>query len=366
MWTIIHTEASLGWGGQEIRILRESSCMRERGHRVVIIAEKESSLLKKAVEADFETIALSFQKKDYPASFLRLLKIMKELRPDIVNTHSSKDSWLAGCAARASSAKPAVIRTRHLSTPVSKSLGSAIVYGKLPDMIITTAEAIRESLITRNNIPPEKVVSIPTGVDLSAFDPGKPRKDLREELGLPPDTVLVGMVSVIRSWKGHDCFVEAAGVVAKKMPGVRFIIAGDGPRKESIERLIKEKGLSEAVLMLGHREDVPQVMASLDILAQPSYSNEGVPQTILQALAMGLAVVSSDLRPLLEVVSDGSTGLVVPAKDPEALAEKIMLLAKDERLRKRLGEAGGRMVRQRFSVEGMADRVEEIYGRLRG
>ncbi len=366
MRTIIHTEASLGWGGQEIRILGESSCMKRRGHRVVIIAEQESMLLGKAAEAGFETVALSFKKKDYPASFLKLLKLIKRLQPDVINTHSSRDSWLAGCAAKASGASPALIRTRHLSTPVSKSYASSIVYGRLPDMIITTAESIREALIRRNGVRPDKVVSIPTGVDLSGFDPERLKGGLREELGLEPSTPLVGMVSVIRSWKGHDYFVEAAQIARAAQPETRFVIAGDGPRREAVARLIDEKGLSGTVIMLGHRDDVPRVMASLDILAQPSYGNEGVPQTVLQALAMGLAVVSSDLPPLLEVIEDGVTGLVAPSRDAAALAERITTLIKDEPLRKRLGATGREMVRRRFSAEKMADDVEEVYDRVCG
>lgn len=361
MWTIIHTEASMGWGGQEIRILRESACMRERGHRVIIMAEEDSGLMKKAREAGFETIAMSFLKKDYLASFLKLLKIFKEIRPDVINTHSSRDSWLAGAATKASSVKPALVRTRHLSTKVSQGMASTIVYRKFPDRIITTAEAIREGLIRGNNIDPDTIVSIPTGVDLSLFYPERPHKDLRVELGLPDETILAGMVSVIRSWKGHDYFVEAAEIARKELPQLKFIIAGDGPRREAIEELIRDRGLTDTVLMLGHREDVPDVMASLDILAQPSYSNEGVPQTVLQALAMGLAVVSSDLKPLLEVVKDRETGLVVPAKNSSALAKKIILLARDRKLRERLGDAGRKMVAENFSIDAMADQVEEIY-----
>ncbi|MBI5809744.1 MAG: glycosyltransferase family 4 protein [Deltaproteobacteria bacterium] len=361
MLTIFHTEASLGWGGQEIRILKEAECMRKRGHRVIIIAEETSGILGRAKASGFEVVSMSFLKKDYPASFFRLLKLMKEFAPDVVNTHSSRDSWLAGLAARASSAQPALIRTRHLSTPVAKGIASSIVYKSLPHRVITTAEAIRDNLIRINGCLPDRIVSIPTGVDLVLFNPLRHYKDIRAELSLPDDTLLAGMVSVIRSWKGHDCFVEAAGILSKKFPDARFIITGDGPRREAIEKMVKDKNLSGHVLMLGHREDIPDIMAFIDILVQPSYGNEGVPQSLLQAMAMETPVVVSDIRPLLEVVTDKVTGLVAKTKDPESLAEKIEALMRDKALRDRLGAAGRRLVVERFSMENMADAVERTY-----
>ena len=360
MWTIIHTEASLAWGGQEIRIFNESLGMRERGHRVVIIAQPVSDLRKKASEHGFETIPISFEKRDLPATLRRLLSLFKEIGPDVINTHSSKDSWVAGIAARFSSRRPVLVRTRHLSTPVGKNFLSSIVYKSLPHKIVTTGEAIREQLIERNNVPPGQAVSIPTGVDLERFDPEKEFRDIRQELSLPTSTPLIGMVSVLRSWKGHDYVIEAAERIKNKIPEARFLIVGDGPRKEALQDMVKEKGLSDIVLMPGHREDVPDIIASLDILVHPSYANEGIPQTLLQGLAMKTPIISSDLKPLLEVIKDGETGLTVPVKNSEALADKIEMLLKDNDLKETLVNNGRKYV-MNFSREKMLDMTEELY-----
>lgn len=366
MWTIFHTEASLGWGGQEIRILNESIGMRERGHRIIIITPAQSTLCKKASDQGFEVIVLSFKRKDYPVTFFKILKLIKYKRPDFINTHSSKDSWVVSIAARLSKYKPFVIRTRHLSTPVATNIFGSIIYKLLPHKIITTGETIREQLIEKNRASPGKIVSIPTGVDFKLFDPNKSYKNIRNELSLPNQTPLVGMVSVLRSWKGHNYFIDAAAIVLEKFPSTRFLIVGGGPRKEDLSKIIEDRRFSDVIFMLGHRDDIPDIMASLDILVHPSYANEGVPQSIIQSMAMGIPVIASDLKALREVVTDGETGLVVPQKNSGDFAKKIMLLLGDKGLMQKLRNNGRKLVLEKFSLEIMIGSIELLYRGIKG
>ncbi|OGP18244.1 MAG: hypothetical protein A2V21_308640 [Deltaproteobacteria bacterium GWC2_55_46] len=364
VWTIFHSEASLGWGGQEIRILNESLGMKARGHRVIIIAQDDSLILEKARLAGLDALSVSFRKKDYPKTVLSLVRSIKKYRPDIVNTHSSRDSWLLTLASRLSKKRPAVIRTRHISTPVSVGFASSLIYRRLPDKIVTTAEAIREALIERNGVDPGKVVSIPTGIDTAAFDPGRGLAGIRQEIGAGPDTPVVGMVSVLRSWKGHEYFIEAARFVAERFPLARFVITGDGPRKGAISEAIASSGLGARFHLLGHRDDVPNILSSLDIFVQPSYANEGVPQSVLQAMAMGVPVVATDLKPFKEIVKDRETGLLAPVKDPQALADRISEILADARLSERLSKNARALALKSFSIESMLDRTEELYSGL--
>ncbi|MBZ0220320.1 MAG: glycosyltransferase family 4 protein [Candidatus Methylomirabilis sp.] len=361
MWTIFHTEASLGWGGQEIRVLNECLGMKSRGHRPVIISEEDSGIFQKARQAGIETIPVSFSRKDYPASLVMLVKAIRNFRPDVVNTHSSRDSWLASAAAMLVRPRPLIIRTRHISTPVSTGLASSIIYRHAPDCIVTTSEAIRERLININRVEPGRAVSIPTGIDMGAFDPELGYPDLRAELGVPASAPLIGMVSVLRSWKGHDCFIDAAALVKKTHPEACFIIAGSGPREEYISKKIASSGLEKTVLMLGHRNDVPMVLSSLDVFVQPSYANEGVPQSIVQAMAMKVPVAASGLPSFLEIVEDRNTGLLFKANDARGLAESISMLLEDRLLASRLSVNARRLVIEGFSIEKMLDRTEALY-----
>jgi glycosyltransferase involved in cell wall biosynthesis len=174
------------------------------------------------------------------------------------------------------------------------------------------------------------------------------------------------MVSVLRSWKGHDYFIEAARRVKKAYPEARFIIAGTGPREAALKERVKEEALQEYVLMIGHRSDVPDLLASLDIYAQPSYANEGIPQSVIQAMATHLPVVSTDLGPLTEIVENNVNGLTVPVRDSEALASAIIKLLEDKELRGKLGANGRRKVEQSFTIERMLDTTESLYRELLG
>lgn len=364
MWTVFHTESSLGWGGQEIRILNESIGIRGKGHRVIIVAESESTLREKAIEHDFETIPLSFRNTDYPATFFKMLHLIKDYKPDFINTHSSKDSWITGIASRSSRYKPYIIRTRHLSTPVSSNPLNSQIYRTIPHKIITTGESIRSLLINEIHVMPGKVISIPTGVDQNFFNPEDGYNDIRYQLSLNKNTPLVGMVSVLRSWKGHDYFIEAANLIRKRNPDLRFLIVGDGPRKKAIKKLIKEKDLHGIMFLTGHREDIPDIMNSLDILVHPSYANEGIPQSVLQAMAMGTPVIASNLNALTEVIHDNETGLVVPIKDPKELCDKILMLLKSSELLSKLGRNARMLVTQTYSLERMIDSTIRLYSSL--
>lgn len=357
MLTILHTESSEGWGGQEIRIFQESLGMRKRGHRVLLAAPETSRIFARATEAGFEVFPARFGKKN-PLSVMRMRSLIERERVDIVNTHSSSDSWVATVASRLASPRPRIIRTRHLSTPISRSILSRLIYDTLPDSVMTTGEEIRQRMITHNGFNASKIFSIPTGIDTGRFDPSRVSPAFRAK------GCAIGMVGVLRSWKGHRYFIEAVPLITEKIPDARFYLAGGGPQLENITRMLKEFSLEERVVMLGHREDVPEVLASLDVVVHPSYANEGVPQSILQAMSMERPVVGSDAGAIKEVVLDGQTGFLIEPKNPKEIAEKVVRLCKDPALRREFGKNARLFVQEKHSFEGMLDRIEDLYGRL--
>ncbi len=360
---ILHTEASLGWGGQEIRTFREASGMQDRGHNMIIAADPKSCLFLKAEKAGFRTIPIVFKRRNFLSIISYMKKLIEDDKVDIVNTHSSKDSWLALPAARIAANKPMVLRTRHLSTPVHTGIHNRLIYSMLPHFVITTGNAIREQLINSNGYNADKIISIPTGVDTDIFDPDKANNDLRDELSLPEGTPLVGMVSVLRSWKGHVDIINAIPAMLDKTPDLRFVIAGEGPYRSTIEDALDKVKARDHVYMLGHRDDVPFVISSLDILVHPSYANEGIPQSLLQAMAMNTPVVSSDLEPLREIVKDGVTGLTAPVNDPEAMASKILEMLQNREEAKEMCRNANQLVNEKYSYNTMLDNLESLYKR---
>lgn len=358
---ILHTEASKGWGGQEIRILNEAEGMRLRGHQLFILADPESELLKRANKRGFYTKAIRFQRRKFYSQVIEVKNFIETMNIDVINTHSSKDSWIALSSARLAKNKPFVIRTRHLSTPIGKNILTRLLYMHLPHVIITTGEAIRKQMVDINHFNPDKIVSIPTGVDTAFFNPDREYKDIRGELNITQSTPLVGSVSVLRSWKGLDYFVKAIPLILHEIPNARFIIAGEGPYRAKLEEAIRLTGESNKIYLLGHREDVADILSSLDILVHPSYANEGVPQTILQAMSMKKPVIATSLDSLAEIVIHGKTGIVISPENFKELAREVVRLLQNRGLAKEMGENGKRLVEIAYSFEGMIDKIESLY-----
>lgn len=362
--TILHTEASVGWGGQEIRIFTEMQAMRARGHRLLLCAPEASRIHAAAAGAGFEVRALDDRKTAYPASILRLRRWLREARVDVVNPHSSRDGWIASIAGRLAGT-PLIIRSRHIEVDYPNRFSSRIVFGRLPHHVITTSERISSRLVGELGLDRDRVTCVPTGIDLSTFNPRVPGV-VHRELGLEATVPLVGMISVLRSWKGHEFFLRAASLLRDRFPAVRFVIAGDGPIRAQVEGWIREFGLQDRVHLLGHRSDVASVLASLAVLVLPSYAHEGVPQIVLQAQAVGRAVVGTRVGGIPEVIREGETGLLVPPRDPAALATALGSLLSDEPTRSRLGSAAAAVAVRDYGLDVMCARLESIYDRHLG
>ncbi|MBW2283204.1 MAG: glycosyltransferase family 4 protein [Deltaproteobacteria bacterium] len=360
-WSILHTEASEGWGGQEIRIFTEARGMVRRGHRVMIAAPAYATLYKRSRDAGIPVADVDYNRKSFIKSIRSVLKLIEIHGFHVICTHSSRDSWAAGIAGRLSRRRPLVVRTRHLNIPVGKGFASRSIYRRIPHMIFTTGESIRRLITEGLRFPDERTLSIPTGVDLKRFDPTRPFPDIRHEYGIPPEAFVVGTVAVLRSWKGHAFLLEAAERICASRSDIRFLLVGDGPLREKYTRWVADHGLEERVILTGHQERVPEILNSIDIFALPSYAHEGVPQAVIQAMAMKKAIITCDVGAIGEVIKDGETGRLVPVKDPGALAETILQLGRDKAQREQLAAAAAALARDRLGMETMLDRVEEGY-----
>jgi glycosyltransferase involved in cell wall biosynthesis len=355
----------MGWGGQEVRVLAELEWMQAQGHWVALAAHPKSQIAKHAAAADIRFYSLRTHKALLPFEVVRLGLWLIQNRVELVNTHSSNDGWLAGLAARFA-LKPILIRSRHIEVDYPNKFSSGIAFRSLPTHVITTSQRIADRLVAELGVPAGRVTCVATGVDLARFDPRRPGT-LRQELGLAADVALVGMISVLRSWKGHATFLEAAAkLLADSGRRVHFVIAGEGPAREEWTQFIKQPPWQGNVTLLGHRADVPNVLASLDVLVLPSYAHEGIPQIILQAQAMMRPVVATTIGGIPEVVEDGVTGLLVAPKDADALAEKIRAVLDDPALAETLGHAARAQIEKSYSLDAMGEKLLDLYATPRG
>lgn len=354
---IIHTEASLGWGGQEIRILEESRGMIARGHEVLVLCPPEARIFEEAPRRGVPVQALPIGKKRLKGA-MALRAWLKANPVDVINTHSSTDSWLAALACKTLANAPAVVRTRHISAPVSNNASTRWLYTQGCRHIATTGEALRRELIETNGFPAGMITSVPTGIDPARFAPGD-REAARRTLGLDPARFYIGIVATLRSWKGHLYLLEAFSRL--NAPSSHLLVVGEGPMRVNIEAKIAELGLSDRVSLVGQQDRPETWMQAMDIFCLPSYANEGVPQAILQAMLSGLPIVTTPVGAITEAVTHGETGLVVPPRDAAALEQALQTLMAAPEQRAQLGMQARQVAEARFSFNSMLDKMEAIF-----
>jgi glycosyltransferase involved in cell wall biosynthesis len=257
-----------------------------------------------------------------------------------------------------------IIRTRHLSTPVSNGFLSRIVYQYLPHLIITTGKSIKETLVNTNRFPENKIISVPTGVDLDAFSPRGADSVLFSEVDVRSGEIIIGIIAALRSWKGHDYLFEAIRILLEKGRNVKLLIAGDGPRYNHLVDKAASIGIQDSVFFLGYRENIAEVFSICDIVVLSSYANEGVPQSLLQAMAMQKPVIACAAGSIPEIVLDKKTGILVEARNPDALARGISLMLDNTELTEKVAFNARKYVESNYSLSNMVEKIESIYNQL--
>ncbi|MEY2513104.1 MAG: hypothetical protein QOJ89_462 [bacterium] len=228
------------------------------------------------------------------------------------------------------------------------------------DAVIACSQEDRRRMIERQRIGPATVRFVANGIDGRAPTPGR---DVRAELGIARDAPVVGSVGALRPQKRFDVLLRAAAELAPRWPGLRVVIAGDGAERARLRALAAELGLGDTLLMLGARGDVPDVLQALDV-AVASSDFEGSPLSVMEYMEAGLPVVATDVGGVAQIVHDGVHGVLVPRRDPLALAGAIEGLLADPRRRRELGAAGRERRRAEFDLGVMVARIEQIYEQL--
>lgn len=228
------------------------------------------------------------------------------------------------------------------------------------DMLIAECEASRQFLVRRLGYKPEKVRTIYNGIDVAGWPASKmDRQQKRLELRLGGQELLIGAIGRLDAQKGHSVLLDALARLRKKYPA-RLVIIGDGPKRHALETQIKRLNLSTAVWLLGERDDVTAWLSTIDVFALPSLW-EGLPNALLEAMALGLPVVASSVDGVPEAVRDNETGLLVPPRQPETLARRLAELCADPALRTRLGAQARAWVFERFTLTRMINQYEDAY-----
>lgn len=221
--------------------------------------------------------------------------------------------------------------------------------------------------LVEEGIPKRKLFLLYNGIAVDGYRPSAERRvRARDMLGLAPETLVVTAVGNLHPYKGHADLIAAVARIAEELPRPwRLIIAGSDRAGHELvlRRMISELGIEQCVTLLGHRDDIPDILAAADIHAMPSHE-EGLPNSIIEAMASGLPIVASRVGGIPELVIENENGLLVEPRDPDGLSKALLTLAQDVHMRMRVGEANLARVRARFSLENSVSRYNELYGSL--
>jgi N-acetyl-alpha-D-glucosaminyl L-malate synthase BshA len=297
----------------------------------------------------------------------RLADLMRRERVDLLHAHQCTP-FFYGATARLISGRLPILLTEHGRHFPDLRRRRRVVVNRLllgrRDRVVGVGHAVRRALIDNEGIPARRVEVVHNGIDLAPFAAGRSgREGVRRELGIGPDDSTIIHVARLDPLKDHATALKALARVARKRRDARLLIVGDGPERAAIRQRIDRMGLGPHVRLLGQRSDVGRLLAAADLLLLTSRS-EGIPLTLIEAMAAGLPVVSTRVGGVGEVIDDGREGLLAEAGDDAALAAHILRLADDRALRERMGALGRRRAEERFSERRMHDRYVKLYGEM--
>ena len=381
---IVHVITRLIVGGAQENTLLSCEGQHARGHDVTLVTGPaigpEGSLMGRAKGGGYRVVEVDEMRrsilpvKDF-RTYRRLVHVIREWKPDVVHTHSSKAGILGRWAA-AKAGTPAIVHTIHgLAFTASTSRVVNSVYQALERQaapittrIVCVADAMREQSLAANIGVRGQYVTVYSGMETGPFlEPPRGREEVRRELGLAEGDVAVGTIARLFHLKGHDDLLEMAPALCARHPALKFLWVGDGLLRGAFERRIAEIGLRGRFVLTGlvPPARIPELANAMDVLVHPS-RREGLARALPQGSLAGKPVVTYDVDGNREGVIDGETGVVVRAFDREAMAKAVDLLVGDAGLRRGMGEAGRRFALARFDARVMVAALEKVYAEALG
>lgn len=285
-------------------------------------------------------------------------RLLRELRPDILHTHLYHPN-LYGRLAALGLGIPVVAAVHNSYTRVKlhRRLWNYLL-GRASDRILVGSAQVRDDVRRYDRVPASRLVLMPYGIRLAELATPLSPEEARQALKV--SGFVMGAVGRLEEQKGHVYLLEALAQIQQAIPDAALVLAGDGRRREDLERRARELGVAERVRFLGTRRDLPLIYRALDLFVQPSLW-EGLPLALLKAMGAGLPVLATRVSGVREVVDDGVNGRLVEPKDPEALARVITELYRQPEARARLGAAAHLTIRDNYSLEAMLARLERLY-----
>lgn len=328
--------------------------MRKLGFRTALIVREGAELARRCREEGFPVYFIDFTSKFNLPAWLKLLRLLWQLKPTVVNTHSSEDSWMAGAAARLCGV-PLIARTRHVLAPISSSLS----YNIFPHVIFACSEAIAKQL-AELGVRPDKIVVQSTGIDEERFQFSvRDREKIRRQYHIGDDEILVGNVAFLRHYKGHEFIARTAAALPERF---KFMIVGGGNGRALLEEAIAKAGVQDRFILTGHREDPERFFSAIDMIFFSSYETEGISQSFIQGLFYGLPLLTCRTPSILEPLEFVRKYRLVDYGNVEAakagLLELSAHITRDEEQIQQQRQA----IAAKYGLKRMMENIIRIYG----
>ena len=364
---ILQTCGSESWGGLEMTALKTASMLENRGHFVHMLCIENSSLEKKASGKNLYTIPIPAKSTSSQKSIRTLKKYITDEKYDVVHSHLSHDLWVVVPALRLSGSRAKLFLSKHMGSGVSKKdIFHRFLYKRV-DHIFAVSNYVKNSVLKTCPVKEDIISILYPGLNFEKYNPADFNKnEIRKEFNIDPKAIVIGMSGRFSPGKGQEEFLKAAKILKDKInDNILFVIAGaasfgEDEYEKKIRELTAELELSKYVIFTGYRNDMPRILSMLDIFVFPSHE-ESFGITLTEAMALELPSVASGKAGVLDLISDSETGLLVPPKNPGELAEAILKLAENPRLRKQLGKASRKKAEEIFNAEYELGILEAYY-----
>jgi glycosyltransferase involved in cell wall biosynthesis len=366
------------YGGGERWMLDAAAGLRDRGYRVLLICRPGSVLGDKAGPAGLDCARVEMRGDLDPAAVFALAKLVRSFQPDVVCPNLDREIRLCGLAIllagrkgilRGSSQKTVtkLIPRRGSEFPLKSKFHYRFFYTNFVHRVIANSQATKKTMLSRAGwFPEEKVAVITNGIDPNKYllpreAAARIRRQIRDAWNIAHDAPLVTLIGELNERKGQVHLIEAADGILNRFPSTRFLLVGEGDARQAITQILAQKNLTGAFVLSGFRDDIPEILTASDILVLPSRV-EGFGYVLVEAMAAGLPVVASRASSIPEIVVEGETGFLHEVANSGQIAELISRLLGDRVLASKMAKAGRSRVEQKFSLSGMLDRLEKVFG----
>ena len=357
---IAHIDTHTYWRGGQRQVIELIKGLNKLHLKNVLFCRSDSKVSERAQEAGIKVIHIPLAGEWDIYSAIKIRSYIVRERINIVHAHSSHAHTL-GLMALVKSDTCKLVVSRRVDFHINNIISKKLKYSPAVDKIITVSDAIRRILI-EDGVDQERLVTIRSGFVEEEFIRDDSSKNLRSELGLSDDNVVIVTVAALAPHKAHNVLLKAASLVVKKHPNVRFLLAGEGELKDTITKNIYNLGLENFVILLGYIKDIGSVYKAADIFALSS-CEEGLCTSLFDAMYFELPIVATNAGGIPELVSDGINGLIVPVEDYELFAEKLNLLIENPDRRKKMGDRSSDILEQN-RMEKTIEKTLQVYKKL--